>query len=223
VKNAIDSSYFKRSNVNRGEALTRFGLPANAIVVGAVGRLNGEKDYSNFLDMAQILLRCRQDLYFTIAGKGELEQDLKNRIREMGLEGRVHLLGHFHDVRSVYEMLDVYVLSSTREGLPNTVLEAMALEVPIAATDVDGVSEAAAHDREALLVPARDPANLAGAVNKLLADRTLAQRLTRSARTKIENEFSFASRVRHEERIYERVLYENQSSAIRNTLTCGVL
>jgi glycosyltransferase involved in cell wall biosynthesis len=100
----------------------------------------------------------------------------------------------------------VYVLSSTREGLPNTVLEAMAMEVPIAATDVDGVREAAAHDEEALLVPARDPQRLADAVDRLLAEPDLAQRLATSAREKIENEFSFASRIRHEEAIYRQVM-----------------
>jgi glycosyltransferase involved in cell wall biosynthesis len=118
----------------------------------------------------------------------------------------VVLLGHFHDVRPIYEMLDVYALSSTREGLPNTVLEAMAMEVPIAATDVDGVSEAASHDREALLVPPRNPDLLAEAIDSLLADPQRAHRLRRTARAKIEAEFSFASRVRHEEAIYRSVL-----------------
>jgi glycosyltransferase involved in cell wall biosynthesis len=206
VKNAIDSSFFRRSDADHGDLRARFGIPVDATVIGAIGRLNGEKDYPNFLEMAQILNRSRSNIHFAIAGKGELDGFIRNRIQEMNLEGRVHMLGHFHDVRSIYQMLDVYVLSSTREGLPNTVLEAMAMEVPIAATDVDGVAEAAAADREALLVPARDPARLADAVSKLLDDTDLASKLTFAARKKIENEFSFAGRVRHEERIYAQVL-----------------
>jgi glycosyltransferase involved in cell wall biosynthesis len=218
VKNAIDSSFFRRTQADRRELRARFGIPPNATVVGAVGRLNGEKDYPNFLDMAQLVIRERKDVHFTIAGKGELDGFLRKRIQDLNLNGRVHLLGHFHDVRSVYEMLDVYVLSSTREGLPNTVLEAMAMEVPIAATDVDGVSEAAAGNREALLVPARDPARLANAVATLLDDPVLARRMTDAARTKIESEFSFAARVRHEERIYAQVLGQDISTDIPQSI-----
>jgi glycosyltransferase involved in cell wall biosynthesis len=106
----------------------------------------------------------------------------------------------------VYEMMDVYVLSSTREGLPNTVLEAMAMEVPIVATDVDGVREAVAHDREALLVPARDPNRLAEGIRALLDNPELGKRLSRAAREKVEREFSFSSRMQHVEDIYRKVL-----------------
>jgi len=206
VKNAIDSERFHRDAMPPSDLRQQHGLPAEATVIGAVGRLNGEKDYPNFFQMAKLLLARRPDLYFTIAGKGELEEELRQQLREMGLENRVILLGYFHDVRPVYAMMDVYVLSSTREGLPNTVLEAMAMEVPIAATDVDGVREAAAPDEEALLVPARDPLQLAAVVDRLLSDPALARRLTSTARAKIENEFSFANRIRHEEAIYRHVL-----------------
>src|SRR5262249_35548936 len=118
----------------------------------------------------------------------------------------VLFLGHFHDIRQVYEMMDVYVLSSTREGLPNTVLEAMAMEVPIVATDVDGVREAVVHDREASVVPSRDPKRLARGIQSILEDRELGKRLSRSAREKVEHEFSFASRMRCVEDIYRKLL-----------------
>ena len=90
--------------------------------------------------------------------------------------------------------MNVYVLSSTREGLPNTVLEAMAMEVPIVSTDVDGVREAVTHDREALLVPARNSAALAEGIERVLTDECLAGRLVAAARSRVENDFSFARR-----------------------------
>jgi glycosyltransferase involved in cell wall biosynthesis len=171
-----------------------------------VGRLNAEKDYPNFFRAAQILLAERQDLYFVIAGKGPLEEELRNQVRSMGLQDRVLFLGHHHDVRQVYEMMDVYVLSSLREGLPNTVLEAMAMEVPIVSTAVDGVAEAVTHEREALLVPPCDPAALAGAVRRILDDPALGRRLSQAARQKVETEFSFSNRMRQVENIYRKVL-----------------
>jgi glycosyltransferase involved in cell wall biosynthesis len=206
VRNAIDGNYFRRSQVRTFELKDKHGIPREAIVIGAVGRLNAEKDYPNFIDAAKILLAERPDLYFTIAGNGALEDELRDRVRGEGISNRVLFLGHFHDVRPVYEMTDIYVLSSLREGLPNTVLEAMAMEVPVVATDVDGVCEAVVHDREALLVPPRNPERLAASIRTLLDDPDLARRLSQAARAKVEREFSFASRMRRVEHIYQRLL-----------------
>jgi glycosyltransferase involved in cell wall biosynthesis len=206
IRNAIDANYFRRTGAPDPSFRASLGIPAEATVIGAVGRLNGEKDYPNFLGAARLMLQRRKDLYFVIAGKGELEEELKAMAAEMGIAGQVKFLGHFHDVRQVFQMLDVYVLSSTREGLPNTVLEAMAMEVPIVSTDVDGVKEAVSGDREALLVPARNPGALAEAIERVLADRGLAAQLVAAARQKVETEFSFARRTRLVEDIYRRVL-----------------
>jgi glycosyltransferase involved in cell wall biosynthesis len=206
VKNAIDSEYFRADRGRAAELRARHGLPADAVVIGAVGRLNAEKDYPNFFDAAKLLLGQRPDLRFVIAGKGPEEEALRRRLHAMGLTDRVRLLGHFHDTREVYDLLDVYVLSSTREGLPNTVLEAMAMEVPIVSTDVDGVSEAVTHDREALLVPPRDPRRLADSIRAVLHDPALADRLRRSARQRVAGEFSFAARMRRVEEIYRAVM-----------------
>jgi glycosyltransferase involved in cell wall biosynthesis len=206
VKNAIDGQFFRR-RPGAGLGLRgRLQIPPDAVVIGAVGRLNGEKDYPNLLGVARQLLAERSDLYFAIAGQGELEASLLRQARELGVQERVLFLGQIEDVRPVYEMMDVYALSSSREGLPNTVLEAMAMEVPIIATDVDGVGEAVRDGLEALLVPPRDPGRLAAALRTVLGDQALRQRLCRSARERVEREFSFASRMRHVEGIYREVL-----------------
>jgi glycosyltransferase involved in cell wall biosynthesis len=206
IRNAIDSKYFKPSGTRDPKFRAELGIPEQATVIGAVGRLNGEKDYPNFLGMARCLLKTRPDAYFVIAGKGEMEAELRRMAAEMGIAERIVFLGHFHDVRKVFEQMDVYVLSSTREGLPNTVLEAMAMEVPIVSTDVDGVKEAVTHNAEALLIPARDSEALARGVELMLTDTELRTRLVRNARQKVESEFSFAHRTRTVEDIYRKVL-----------------
>jgi glycosyltransferase involved in cell wall biosynthesis len=206
VKNAIDGNFFRRRPGAGRELRTRLGIPPDAAVIGAVGRLNGEKDYPNLFGAARLLVSERNDLYFVIAGQGGLEASLRQQVRQLGLVERVLFLGQFQDVRPVYEMMDLYALSSSREGLPNTVLEAMAMEVPIVATDVDGVCEAVAHEREALVVPPRDPERLAASIRTLLGDRSLRDRLLANARERIEHEFTFASRMRHVERIYRSVM-----------------
>jgi glycosyltransferase involved in cell wall biosynthesis len=206
IRNAIDSKYFRRSGTPDAQFRAKLGIPPGATVVGAVGRLNGEKDYPNMLRAAQILLKQRPELYFVIAGKGELEPELKALAAELGVTQRVIFMGHFHDVRQVFELMDLYVLSSTREGLPNTVLEAMAMEVPIVSTDVDGVKEAVADQREAFLVPAQDSAKLAEGIARMLDDRELRERLARDARKKVETEFSFAHRTRTIEDLYRKLM-----------------
>ena len=206
IRNAIDSKFFRRSGSPDAEFRAKLGIPATATVVGAVGRLNGEKDYPNLLRAAQLLVAKRPDLYFVIAGKGELETELKETAKQLGVADRVIFMGHFHDVRKVFELMDLYVLSSTREGLPNTVLEAMAMEVPIVSTDVDGVKEAVSDQREAFLVPPQDSPALAAGIERMLDDTELRQRLARQAREKVEAEFSFAHRTRTIENLYRQLM-----------------
>jgi len=206
IRNAIDSKYFRRSGPEDAAFRAQLGIPPGATVVGAVGRLNGEKDYPNLLRAAQILLQKRPDLYFVIAGKGELEAELKQLAAELKVDQRVIFMGHFHDVRKVFSLMDLYVLSSTREGLPNTVLEAMAMEVPIVSTDVDGVKEAVTDQKEALLVPAQDSPALAAGIDRMLSDRELRERLARQARATVESQFSFAHRTRTIENLYRKLM-----------------
>jgi glycosyltransferase involved in cell wall biosynthesis len=206
IRNAIDAKYFRPSGAPDPVFRAQLGIPPGATVVGAVGRLNGEKDYPNLLRAAQILLKDRSDLYFVIAGKGELEQEMKSLAAELGVANRVIFMGHFHDVRKVFELMDLYVLSSTREGLPNTVLEAMAMQVPIVSTDVDGVKEAVTDQREAFLVPPQDSPKLAEGIARMLDDRELRTRLARQARATVESDFSFAHRTRTIENLYKKLM-----------------
>lgn len=215
VKNAIDAAHFCADRQRGISFRNRLGIPLDAPVIGAVGRLNGEKDYPNFLAAAKLLLERYDNLVFTIAGTGSLEDSLRLQTRRLGISDKVHFLGHQPDVRPVYDMLDVYVLSSTREGLPNTVLEAMAMEVPIVSTDVDGVAEAVCGGTEAILVPARNARLLADGVSRVLDDPQLASHLCRTARDKVCNSFSFASRMRQVESIYSRVMADESVANTR--------
>ena len=206
IRNAIDSQFFRANAERRSAFRNTLGIPAGAVLVGAVGRLNAEKDYPTFLRAAQLLMAGNQHYYFAIAGGGPLNEELRRLANAMGLDSRVKFVGHTKDVRSVYDAMDVYVLSSTREGLPNTVLEAMAMEVPVVATDVDGVTEAVTDQREALVVPARDDRAIATAVQRLTDQPALRTELVRTARDRIENQFSFATRMRRVEAIYRDVM-----------------
>jgi glycosyltransferase involved in cell wall biosynthesis len=213
IHNAIDSKHFTK-NEERGAAFRRArGIPADAVVVGAVGRLNGEKDYPTLFKAAQLLVQDGVKVLFTIAGGGPLEQDLKQQVAAMGLQDHVIFLGHNQDVREIYDAMDIYALSSTREGLPNTVLEALAMEVPVVATDVDGVGEVITDGVDGILLPAQDPGRLAAGIRRLLEDAALRARFVSAGRTRVEEHFSFSRRMRKIERIYRFVMGRESSPA----------
>ncbi|HJT32847.1 MAG TPA: glycosyltransferase family 4 protein [Pirellulales bacterium] len=204
VRNAIDADYFCKAE--GGDLRQRFGIPTDATVIGAVGRLDQQKDYPNLMAATRILLDEGHNVFCVVAGLGPQEQELRERVQALGLGQRFLFLGHFQDVREVFQMMDIYALSSITEGLPNTVLEAMAMEVPVVSTQVDGVAEVVAHEREALLVPSRDSTQLAAAIRRLLVDPFFAQQLSRAARSRIERDFSFSTRMRRVEGIYRDLL-----------------
>jgi glycosyltransferase involved in cell wall biosynthesis len=205
IRNAIDSDYFKRDK-SEPQIKDDLKIPRDCLVIGAIGRLEKEKDLPTLFEAARILLKQRQDVRFVIVGKGSQEAHLKALAVDLGISDYLIFAGHFQDIRSVFSIMDIYVLSSIKEGLPNTVIEAMAMEVPIVATTIDGVKEAVTDGQEALLAPARTPGRLAEHILRLLPDDALRERLVTSARTKVMEEFSFAKRMRNIENIYTSMM-----------------
>ena len=124
----------------------------------------------------------------------------------LGIADRVLLLGHRDDVPALLASCDVFVLPSLYEGLPLSVLEAMASARPVVATDVAGSNEVVRHAESGLLVPPADPRALADAIRRVLSDRVEAERLARAGRARVEREFSVERMVRGVEAVYDQVL-----------------
>jgi glycosyltransferase involved in cell wall biosynthesis len=118
-----------------------------------------------------------------IVGEGELQPALEAQASALGLGDHLVFSGFQRDVAAVLSALDVLVFPSLWEGTPLTVFEALAMGKPIVATDADGLMDVLVDGRDALVVPRRDPAALAGAVGRLLDDPPLAARLGNGART----------------------------------------
>ena len=160
-----------------------------AVISGAL--LLVFQDVVSFVDFFELLFRCR------IIGTGPLEPALRAQIGKLGLEDRVSLTGPLpqHEMRK--EVRDAAVLAApcvvgddgNRDGLPTTLLEAMALGTPSVSTDVTGIPEAIRHDDTGLIVPQHDPKRLADALVGLLDRPRLRERLATNARRLIEAEF----------------------------------
>jgi glycosyltransferase involved in cell wall biosynthesis len=160
---------------------TRLGLPRNGQVALNLGALTPEKDQSTLIGAAARLVRDLPDLRWVIVGEGPLEKKLRQQIVQLGLEGRVHLLGHLDDPHLALGQADVFVLSSISEGLGSSALAAMACDVPIVATRVGGVPDLLGSGGGVLVEPGQ-PAELAAAVHRVLTDSSLRWRLTNTAR-----------------------------------------
>jgi glycosyltransferase involved in cell wall biosynthesis len=126
-------------------------------------------------------------------------------IGELGLRERVHLLGDVADTVALYEAIDLFALSSLREGLPNALLEAMAMRVPVVAAAVGGVPAVVRDGENGLLYPAGDVGALIATLWRGLADAPLRDRLGGAARRTVEAGFTFAGRMAAERAVYDRL------------------
>lgn len=182
-------------------------------VIGSVGRLSPEKGHAHLLDAMPLILRQRPRARLVLVGGGPEEAALREKAREMGLENKVIFAGVRDDVPALLAHFDVFALPSLTEGLPISVLEAMAVGVPVAATRVGDVPEVVRHKQTGLLAPARDPAALAAAVLELLDQPERARSMARAARALVEQEYSAGAMAARTAAVYEEALSSTCAAA----------
>ena len=189
-----------------GQARHELGLPPSSKYIGIVGRLSPEKRHDLFLEMAAELASRDSDVRFLIVGHGPLLDDLQRLANRLEIADRVAFLGHRSDMHRVYAALNVLVLCSDTEGMPNVVLEAFAYGRPVVATRVGGVPEVVSEAENGLIVPPGQRAALVEAVRSILNDADLECRLGRRGRRTIEERFDFRRRTQALEALYESML-----------------
>jgi glycosyltransferase involved in cell wall biosynthesis len=166
-------------------------------VVLSVGRLVEKKGFADLIDACAILARKGCDFRCEIIGTGELEADLRAQIERLGLGDKVEMAGPRPQCEVIARVQSAAVFAApcvvgadgNRDGLPTVLLEAMALGTPCIATDVTGIPEVLHDGETGLMVPQHDPQALAAAIERLLSDRALGQRLAREARSLIDQSF----------------------------------
>jgi glycosyltransferase involved in cell wall biosynthesis len=183
------------------------GLPAGSTVVGAVGNVRRPKDYPNLLRAARIVCDRRPDVHVVVAGDGggELLEEVLGIRRDLGLEGRVHLLGFQDDVPAFLAALDLFVSSSSSEGLPLATLEALGAGLPAVLTDCGGPAEIIDDGRTGVLVPPENSQALAAGILDVLSRPDQGRNLGAAARTEVRREFGVQRMVEQYEALYERV------------------
>ena len=208
IENAIEAGQYRRQAPIE-EAKRRLGFAPQRLLVGAVGRLSDEKNFAGLVGAADRLLGQGLDLQLIIVGEGDYRPELEKLIADLGRGDRVCLLGYRSDMIEVYEAMDIFVLSSLREGLPNVLLEALAMEVPAIATRIAGVPRLICHDANGLLIQPGNLDQLAEALRRLLCDAELRTRLAASGRKTIEQSYTFEARMAKVRAVYDDLLREN--------------
>lgn len=183
------------NGVDAPVAQERSGTPGSSEnVLLSVGRLIEQKDPLCLLDaFSRLPNELRNKTSLAYAGEGPLQEPLRAAIKKQGLQDRVELLGHTDDVSELMQRATLLVLPSRWEGMPNVVLEAMANGLPVVASNVDGVKEVITPENTGWLVPPRDPAALAAALEKALNNRDLRNRFSKSAQALVAESFTWKS------------------------------
>ena len=202
--NSILTERYRRNGC-RGYLAEVAGRPTPKPIIGTVGRLSLEKGHKDFIAAVDIVVRKGYECSFVIVGDGPEMPRLREMITSRDLESRVFLTGYLRDPVRVYEDLDLMVLPSYTEGLPNVVLEAMAMEVPVIATWVGGTPEVIEDGENGILIPPASPEAIDDAVEEFLIKPDRYYSMVQSGKRIVETKFDFRERTRKLETIYEAI------------------
>jgi glycosyltransferase involved in cell wall biosynthesis len=205
IENGIETDRYQRQR-SVEEAKRQLGFNPERLLIGAVGRLAAEKDFPSLIRAVDRLFRDGRNVELMLVGEGDERGPLEKLVDQLKLTDRVHFLGHRTDLIGLYEAMDAFVLSSRREGLPNVVLEAMAMEVPVIATRIAGLPKLIEHETSGLLVEPEDTEGLTAALGQLLADPDRRRTLAAAGRRTIEQRYSFAVRMAKVRAVYDSLL-----------------
>jgi glycosyltransferase involved in cell wall biosynthesis len=204
VLQGIDVEQVRGQRAYRGSVRDELGLEPGTLVVGTVANLRPAKAYPHLLAAAAEVIEQLPDVRFVTVGQGPLEAEVHALHARLGLGDRVLLLGHRPDAVRVMAACDVFLLASLHEGLPVALMEALALGLPVVATEVGGIPELVDHGREGLLVSPGRPQELAAALVTLLVDADRRQQMSEAAAQRGAG-LSIDAAVRHTEAVYQRI------------------
>jgi glycosyltransferase involved in cell wall biosynthesis len=208
VHNAVaaDSSRESLSRDLRKEVLERLGIPGGVEMVVSAGRLSPEKGHRFLVEAIGMLQGGSNNANFVFCGEGPCQNDLEKRSKDLEISEICHFVGFRHDLKEIFQAMDLMVLPSLTEGLPNVILEAFACAKPVVATDVGGVPEIVENGVNGILVPPERSDLLAEAIKNCLIAHEKRRMMGEAGYHKVKSEFTFESQTQKLEAIYNEVL-----------------
>lgn len=170
--------------------ISRYKSPRIVIV----GHINEQKGVRVLIEAAHLLKQRNKEFSVWIIGEGGMRQTLAEKVIQLGLQDRIYFSGHVKNPAPWYKNADIFTQCSTEsEGLPLSIYEAMALGVPVIATNIGGISEAIEDGKTGLLIPPKSPEALALALEKIIENPELKDMLSKNGRDLVNRSFSFHS------------------------------
>lgn len=215
IHNGVDVERFDPAlfpTQSRSEMRTRLQIPPGSVVVGFVGRLVREKGIVELVQaVAQLAKRFPQLQLLLVGDVLASDYDAGKNValaeaEHLGIRNRLVLTGMVEDTRPYLAAMDVFCLPSYREGMPVSLLEAMAMARPCVATNIRGCREEIVHGQSGLLVPPRDVSSLVQAIERLVENPTFAEQLGREARRRVLEQFNERKVLAHQLALYRQLL-----------------
>lgn len=203
--NGVDTDCFY--SAQKEEAREKVGLPQNRKIIFCVRRLVYKNGLDTLIESAAIVSKDNPDILFVVAGKGPSRKLIEDHITELGIEKNVKLTGFVPDehLPIYYNAADYFILpSASGEGLPLVLFEAMACGLPVIATKVGGTPEIINNMKNGVLVPPRNPKEMADELSKLLTEEELGKKIGEEAKSTIQNRFSWETNARQLKEAYSQ-------------------
>jgi glycosyltransferase involved in cell wall biosynthesis len=206
----LDKFYGVKEKIDCGKKQRELGINSEDFVIGNVARLEERKGHKFLIDTFKKLIEKRKDrsLKLLIIGEGEERENLKNYVKEANLEEKVIFTGYREDVEELMAVMDLFVLTSLREGLPRVLVQAAAVGMPSIAFNVDGVPEIIKDDYNGFLVKVKDVKRLENRIVEYMNNKELVLLHGRNGRKFIENKCSIKGMVDKIDKIYQDLIQE---------------
>lgn len=204
IYNGVDLSKF--INTEGSHIRNEFGIPLATPVIGTVGRLTLQKGQRYLLEAVSQLRDKFPRLILLVVGDGPLKNELEDYTKTIGIRKSVIFTGSRRDVPSLLAAMDIFVLPSLWEGLSISLIESMAAGKPVITTDIAPIREVVNTDKVGILVPPKDSKSLAGAIEILLRNKSLAASLGTAARERVFSTFNIQTTIRRYTDIFENIL-----------------
>lgn len=217
IPNGVDLSTFSPAKYNWDSVRDELGISAGERLVGSIGRLDKGKGQEELIYAAQDVVNEFPNCKFLIVGEetkgegSEFSNKIRSLINQLGLEKKVILTGFRPDAPRILRALDLFAFPSYKETFGMSLLEAMAMQVPVVATDSGGVPEILDYGKCGVLVPPQAAGPLAAAINKLLRAPELSQKMAALARTRVEEQYDLQLTLDRIENLY----YDSSSRKLR--------
>lgn len=202
IYNGIEPDWFQ--NHRTKDLRKSLGIPANAVIIGFVGRLNVQKGIVYLLDAFKQVAAKHENAHLLIAGQGDLEATIRAFADQKGLAGRIHILGFRKDTPDIMRTINMLALPSLWEGFGIVLIEAMAAGKPCITTQISSMPEIVIHEKTGFVVPPKDATQLAEAISKLIQNPGMEKKMGESGKKVVDEKFTLNRMIES----YESLFFE---------------